>query len=70
MPLLRGTMRNGTQTPFHPSKQRYGQIIGVDTGMVDNPELANEVGTAAKLLTRFVKDRELAIKEVLISGDL
>jgi hypothetical protein len=70
MPFLRGTMRKGTQTPFHPSKRGYGQTIGVDTGMVDNPELANKEGTAAKLRARFVKDRELAIKEVLISGDL
>ncbi|MGZ8521725.1 MAG: hypothetical protein ACXWX7_16425 [Candidatus Binatia bacterium] len=38
--------------------------------LATNPELANDPTIAGKLLAAFLKDKERAIKEALIIGDL
>jgi peptidoglycan L-alanyl-D-glutamate endopeptidase CwlK len=50
--------------------QKYGSALGLDTQLVDNPELANDPDIAAKLLASFLKDKERAIKEALVDNDL
>src|SRR5271166_5859579 len=47
---------------------RYGSEIGVP--LVTNPELANDTQIAAKLLARFLDDREDRIREALAENDL
>lgn len=47
---------------------RYGSEIGVD--LVTSPELANDAQIAAKLLARFLGDRENRIREALAENDL
>ncbi len=47
---------------------RYGGEIGAD--LVTNPELANDPQVAAKLLARFLGDREDQIREALTTNDL
>ena len=47
---------------------RYGGEIGVD--LIASPELANGAQVAAKLLARFLGDREDRIREALASNDL
>src|ERR1700733_1041449 len=46
----------------------YASEISVD--LVTNPELANDPQVAAKLLARFLGDREDRIREVLATNDL
>lgn len=45
-----------------------GQKLGAP--LVDNPDLANEPATAARILARFLKDRESQIRAALAKGDL
>jgi len=45
--------------------RRYGQKIGVGEMLVDNPELANSPQIAAQILSSFLKDKELKIREAL-----
>lgn len=47
---------------------QYGGEIGVD--LVGSPELANDAQIAAKLLARFLGDRENPIREALAANDL
>jgi peptidoglycan L-alanyl-D-glutamate endopeptidase CwlK len=47
---------------------RYASEIGLD--LANNPELANDPQVAAKLLTRFLADREGKIREALAAKDL
>jgi predicted chitinase len=47
---------------------RYTVEIGVD--LISNPELANVPQIAAKLLARFLGDREDRIREALAVNDL
>jgi len=47
---------------------RYSKEIGVD--LVNSPELANDAQIAAKLLARFLGDREDRIREALAENDL
>jgi peptidoglycan L-alanyl-D-glutamate endopeptidase CwlK len=44
---------------------RYGQKIGLDDRLIDDPELANTPQIAAQLLACFLKDREKKIREAL-----
>ena len=44
--------------------EKYGELLGIN--LVENPELANEPETAAKLLALFLKDKERKIKEALL----
>jgi|GEM_PF-1376253 len=50
--------------------EKYGQALGLGKKLVENPELANDPDTAAKLLAKFLKDREREIKEALLDGSL
>lgn len=44
--------------------EKYGELLGLN--LIENPELANEPETAAKLLALFLKDKERKIKEALL----
>ena len=48
----------------------YSEKLGLGDRLVREPESANDPQIAAKLLARFLKDRERAIKEALIENDL
>jgi hypothetical protein len=48
----------------------HGQAIGLDTQLLENPELANDPAIAAKLLASFLKSRETQIRSALEAGDL
>lgn len=48
---------------------RCGQMIGLGGKLAQNPELANEPKTAARLLAAFLKGRERQIKEALVEQD-
>ena len=50
--------------------QRYGEAIGLGDRLVGNPDLANDAEIAARLLARFLKDKERRIKEALLDGSL
>ena len=50
--------------------QKYGTALGMGDKLATNPELANDPAIAGKLLAVFLKDKERAIKEALIIGDL
>jgi predicted chitinase len=50
--------------------KRYGQKIGLDNQLIENPELANSPQIAAKLLATFLKDKEKKIREALQEGRL
>jgi len=50
--------------------QKYGAALGMGNKLVTDPELANDPAIAGKLLAAFLKDKERAIKEALIIGDL
>ena len=50
--------------------QKYGAALGMGTKLATDPELANDPAIAGKLLAAFLKDKERAIKEALIIGDL
>lgn len=50
--------------------QMHGKAIGLGNQLVDNPNLANDPGIAAKLLASFLKSKERAIKEALLDNDL
>jgi putative chitinase len=47
---------------------RYGNKLGLD--LIANPDLANDGQTAAKLLARFLADRQVTIREALAENDL
>jgi predicted chitinase len=47
---------------------RYATEIHLD--LVNNPELANDSQVTAKLLARFLADREERIREALAANDL
>jgi putative chitinase len=48
--------------------QRYGQRLGLDNQLIENPELANSPQIAAQLLAAFIKDKEKKIREALQEG--
>ena len=48
----------------------HGKAVGLGSQLVNNPELANDLEIAARLLASFLKSHELPIKEALIQGDL
>ena len=50
--------------------QKYGAALGMGNKLATGPELANDPAIAGKLLAAFLKDKERAIKEALIIGDL
>jgi peptidoglycan L-alanyl-D-glutamate endopeptidase CwlK len=50
--------------------QRYSAALGLGRQLVDRPDLANDPAIAAPLLSRFLKDKERAIKEALLEKHL
>lgn len=50
--------------------QNYGRALGLGNELVKNPDRANEPEIAAKILAKFLKDREREIKEALLDGSL
>ena len=50
--------------------QKLGTTLDMGGKLATNPELANDPTIAGKLLAAFLKDKERAIKEALIFGDL
>ncbi|MGZ8425574.1 MAG: peptidoglycan-binding protein [Candidatus Binatia bacterium] len=50
--------------------QKLGTALDMGSKLATNPELANDPTIAGKLLAAFLKDKERAIKEALIIGDL
>ncbi len=46
--------------------KKYGGLLGMGDELINNPGLANEPETAAKLLALFLKEKERKIKEALI----
>ncbi len=50
--------------------RRISQKIGMGDRLVEDPDLANDPTTAARILTAFLKDKERRIKEALLEDDL
>ncbi len=50
--------------------QKLGNTLDMGGKLATNPELANDPTIAGKLLAAFLKDKERAIKEALVIGDL
>jgi predicted chitinase len=50
--------------------KRYGEKIGFDNQLLENPELANSPQIAGKLLATFLKDKEKKIREAIHEGRL
>jgi putative chitinase len=48
----------------------HGAAIGMDQGLIENPELANDPAIAARLLASFLKAHETRIRAALSIGDL
>jgi peptidoglycan L-alanyl-D-glutamate endopeptidase CwlK len=62
--------RGFVQLTGRANYERYSKQLGLGTGLVDNPELANDAKVAADLLALFLKDKERRIRDALIDGDL
>ena len=50
--------------------QVHGAAIGLGTGLIENPELANDPTIAARLLASFIKAKEQKIRNALAPGNL
>jgi peptidoglycan L-alanyl-D-glutamate endopeptidase CwlK len=50
--------------------QQYGGRLGLNSQLIDTPQLANDPPIAAKLLATFLKDKERAIRAALLADDL
>lgn len=50
--------------------KKHGAAIGLGNGLIENPDLANDPETAAKLLASFIKSKERKIKEALLDNNL
>jgi putative chitinase len=48
----------------------HGAAIGLGGQLIDDPDLANDPGIAARLLASFLKHREGRIRAALTAGDL
>jgi putative chitinase len=48
----------------------HGAAIGLGRQLIDDPDLANNPGIAARLLASFLKDHEEKIRAALTAGDL
>ena len=58
--------RGFVQLTGRSNYRRYSAALGLDTKLIDEPDLANDPQIAASLLAHFLKDRERAIKEALV----
>jgi putative chitinase len=48
----------------------HGNAIGLGTQLIDNPDLANDPGIAARLMASYLKTSEQAIRAALTANDL
>jgi putative chitinase len=48
---------------------RYGVLLGLGGALLADPDLACRPDLAARLLARFIADKELRAKEALLAGD-
>lgn len=62
--------RGFVQLTGRSNYQVHGAAIGMGTGLVDNPDLANDPEIASKLLASFLKSKETAIEHAIAEGDL
>ena len=62
--------RGFVQLTGRANYKTHGERIGLDDLLVENPEMANDPRTAAKLLASFLKNKELTIKKSLLEADL
>lgn len=49
--------------------KKYSGILGMGNDLITKPELANDPLIASKLLSAFIKDKEIKIKEALLEED-
>lgn len=61
--------RGFVQLTGRANYQRYSRALGLGEALLDEPERANEPLIAARVLARFLKDREMAIKSALLERD-
>lgn len=59
--------RGFVQLTGRSNYKRYSEVLGLGTQLIEEPDLANEPKIAASLLAHFLKDRERAIKEALVT---
>jgi predicted chitinase len=50
--------------------EKYGRVIGLGDGLIDNPDLANDPVNASRLLAAFLKAKQARIKYAVLGGDL
>jgi len=50
--------------------QVHGAAVGLGDQLLQNPDLANDSGIAARILASFLKNKELKIKQALLTNDL
>lgn len=61
--------RGFVQLTGRANYERYGRALGLGDALLTAPDRANEPLIAARVLARFLKDRELAIKQALLERD-
>ena len=49
---------------------KYSKAIRLENKLIEEPELANDPDIAAKLLAKFLKNKEIQIEEALLENDL
>jgi putative chitinase len=62
--------RGFVQLTGRTNYQVHGAAIGLGDQLIQNPDLANDSGIAARILASFLKSRELKIKQALLTDDL
>ncbi len=62
--------RGYVQLTGRDNYRRHGAAIGLGDRLVEEPELANEPATAARLLASFLGAKERRVKEALLTDDL
>jgi peptidoglycan L-alanyl-D-glutamate endopeptidase CwlK len=62
--------RGFVQLTGRDNYQRIGAKIALGDGLVQNPDLANDPDIAARILSAFLKTKEIRIKQALLEGDL
>lgn len=62
--------RGFVQLTGRANYERYGKLLGLGDRLLREPELANDPVIAARILARFLKDRELKIKQALLEDNL
>ncbi|MCL6606734.1 MAG: peptidoglycan-binding protein [Geminicoccaceae bacterium] len=62
--------RGFVQLTGRANYERTSRRLGLGDRLLREPELANEPATAGAILASFLAERQLAIKEALLEGDL